>query len=80
MIKMVTSETIVDQQMIAIGKKVRELRKKKNRNYETWCSLHHINKVTLNRLERGASVKLKLILEIIQKLEQTPEEFFNGIH
>jgi transcriptional regulator with XRE-family HTH domain len=79
MTKKVSSEASVDQQMKTIGEKVRELRRQKNPNYEAWSYLNGINKVSLNRIERGENVTMKLFLEILKKLQVSPEHFFKSI-
>ena len=79
MAKKVISGTSVDQQMKTIGEKVREMRKKKNPNYEAWSYLNGINKVSLNRIERGENVTMKMLLEILHKLDVSPHDFFNDI-
>jgi transcriptional regulator with XRE-family HTH domain len=79
MAKKVSSEASVDQQMKAIGTKIRELRREKNPNYEAWSYLNGINKVSLNRIERGENVTMKLFLEILKKLQVSPEDFFKSI-
>ncbi len=79
MTKKVRSIVSVDQQMKIIGERVRELRKKKNPNYEAWSYLNGINKVSLNRIERGENVTMKMLLEILHKLEVSPQDLFNGI-
>jgi len=79
MAKKVSSEASVDQQMKAIGDKVRELRRQKNPNYEAWSYLNGINKVNLSRLERGENITMKLFLEILKKLDVSPQNFFKMI-
>ena len=79
MAKKVSSEASVDQQMKKIGEKVRELRRQKNQNYEAWSYLNGINKVSLNRIERGENVTMKLFLEILKKLQVSPQDFFKSI-
>lgn len=79
MTKKATSTVSVDQQMKIIGEKVRELRKMKNPNYEAWSYLNGINKVSLNRIERGENVTMKMLLEILNKLDVSPHDFFSGI-
>lgn len=79
MVKKESSDISVVQQMKTIGEKVRELRKKKNPNYEAWSYLNGINKVSLNRIERGENVTMKMLLEILHKLDVSPHDFFNGI-
>jgi transcriptional regulator with XRE-family HTH domain len=79
MAKKISTEVSVDQQMKIIGEKVRELRRKKNPNYEAWAYLNGINKVSLNRIERGENVTMKMLLEILKKLDVSVADFFNGI-
>ena len=79
MAKKVISEASVDQQMKTIGEKVRELRRQKNPNYEAWSYLNGINKVSLSRLERGENITMKLFLEILKKLDVSPQNFFKMI-
>ena len=79
MSKKISPEVSVDQQMKIIGERVRELRKQKNSNYEAWSYLNGINKVSLNRIERGENVTMKMLLEILKKLDVSITDFFNGI-
>jgi transcriptional regulator with XRE-family HTH domain len=63
-----------------IGDKVRQLRKEKSPNYEDFAYKNNINKVTLNRIERGGSVSTKLFFNVLQKLGITSlEDFFKGL-
>ena len=79
MTKKVSSEASIDQQMKTVGGKVRELRRQKNQNYEAWAYLNGINKVSLNRIERGENVTMKLFLEILKKLDVSVQDFFKDI-
>ena len=79
MAKKTRPEIPVDQQLKAIGEKVRELRRQKNPNYEAWAYMNGINKVSLSRIERGENVTMKMLLEVLKKLEVTPQDFFKGI-
>jgi transcriptional regulator with XRE-family HTH domain len=79
MAKKTRPEIPVDQQLKAIGEKVRELRKQKNPNYEAWAYLNGINKVSLLRIERGENVTMKMLLEILKKLDVSLPEFFKDI-
>lgn len=79
MAKKVSSDSSVDQQMKTIGEKVRELRKHKNPNYEAWSYLNGINKVSLNRIERGENVTMRMLLEIFKKLDVSVQDFFKNI-
>ncbi len=66
----------VDLLLKKIGKKVRELRKKEQRNYELWVKGKNINKVTLNRCERGEVVTTKNLFIILNHLNVSPAKFF----
>lgn len=78
--KVIESYSEVDQKLEQIGKKVRQLRKAKNPNYEIFAEQNNINKVTLSRVERGESVSNKLFFNVLNKLEITSlEEFFKGL-
>jgi transcriptional regulator with XRE-family HTH domain len=70
----------VNQKLSVIGERVRQLRKVKCPNYEDFAFVKNINKVTLNRIERGESVSTKLFLNVLEKLEITSlEDFFKGL-
>jgi hypothetical protein len=73
------SPEVVEEQMKAIGDKVRELRKQINPNYEAWSFLNNVNKVSLSRLERGENVTTKMLLQILQKLGVSAMDFFKDI-
>jgi transcriptional regulator with XRE-family HTH domain len=79
MAKKVSPEASVEQQLKTIGAKVRELRREKNPNYEAWSYLNGINKVSLNRIERGENVTMKMLLEILKKLDVSVQDFFKDI-
>jgi transcriptional regulator with XRE-family HTH domain len=78
--KVIESYSEVDQKLKLIGEKIRQVRKEKNPNYESFAAVNNINKVTLNRIERGDSVSTKLFFNVLNKLEITSlEEFFKGL-
>ena len=79
MAKKIITNVTVEQQMKAIGEKVRELRRLKNPNYEAWSYLNGINKVTLSRVEMGENVTMRLFLEILKKLDVSAKDFFKDI-
>jgi len=66
----------IDLLLKKIGVKVRELRKKEQRNYELWAKEKGINKVTLNRCERGDVVSTKNLFIILNHLNVSPGKFF----
>lgn len=70
----------VDQKLVQIGEKVRKLRKENSPNYEDFALEKNINKVTLNKIENGKSVSIKLFISVLQKLQITSlEDFFKGL-
>jgi transcriptional regulator with XRE-family HTH domain len=69
----------VSLKMAEIGERVRQLRKAYNTNYEDFAKSKNINKVTLNRLERGDNVSLKLFLSVLIKLDISLDEFSKGL-
>jgi transcriptional regulator with XRE-family HTH domain len=70
----------VNQKLKSIGAKVRMLRKEKSPNYEVFALENNINKITLNRIERGESVSTKLFINVLLKLEiSSLEDFFRGL-
>ena len=69
----------VNQKLENIGAKVRMLRKEKSPNYEDFATKSNINKVTLNKIERGESVSLRLFVLTIQKIGISLEDFFKGL-
>jgi hypothetical protein len=79
MAKKISSQTIVEQELKAIGDKVREIRRQINPNYEAWAYLNSVNKVSLNRLERGENVTTKMLLQILQKLGVSAKDFFSDL-
>ncbi len=62
-----------------IGIKVRELRKKQEKNYEIFAKNHKINKVTLQRLETGKNFTMKSLIEVLHVLGVSPEKFFRNL-
>jgi transcriptional regulator with XRE-family HTH domain len=77
--KIPESYTNVDIKLGQIGEKVRKFRKEKYPNYEDFARKCNINKVVINRLERGENISLKLFVNVIQKLEISLEEFCTGL-
>jgi DNA-binding XRE family transcriptional regulator len=53
----------VDQKLMQIGERVRQLRKEKSPNYEDLARENIINIVTLNKIEKGYSVSLRLFMD-----------------
>ena len=69
----------VNMKLEKIGAKVRILRKELSPNYEVFAAKSNINKVTLNKIERGESVSLKLFVLTVQKMGISLEDFFKGL-
>lgn len=68
-----------DQKLVQIGEKIRKLRKAKSPNYEDFARNNNINKVTLNKIEKGDNVSLRLFINVIQKLGISLQDFFKGL-
>ena len=77
--KVPESNMEIDQKLVQIGEKVRKLRKEKRANYEDFARENNINKVTLNKIEKGESVSLRLFLTVIQKLGISLQDFFKKL-
>jgi transcriptional regulator with XRE-family HTH domain len=77
--KVPESNKEIDQKLVQIGEKVRKLRKEKRANYEDFARENNINKVTLNKIEKGESVSLRLFLTVIQKLGISLQDFFKKL-
>ena len=78
--KVPESYSDVNQKLLQIGERVRKLRKEKFSNYESFSEASNINKVTLNRIELGKSVSMKLFINVLLKLEiSSLEDFFQGL-
>jgi transcriptional regulator with XRE-family HTH domain len=77
--KMPESYANANQKLVQIGVKVRKLRKDMSPNYEDFAANSNINKVTLNRIERGDNVSLRLFVNTLQKMGISLEDFFKGL-
>lgn len=78
--KVPESYSDVNQKLQQIGERVRKLRKEKYSNYESFSEASNVNKVTLNRIELGKSVSMKLFISVLLKLEiSSLEDFFQGL-
>ena len=77
--KVLEPNSEVNQKLENIGAKVRMLRKERSPNYEDFAAKSNINKVTLNKIERGESVSLRLFVLTIQKIGISLEDFFKGL-
>ena len=77
--KVPESYSDVNQKLEQIGVKVRMIRKEMSPNYEDFATHSNINKVTLNKIERGESVSLRLFVLSLQKMGISLEDFFKGL-
>jgi len=77
--KVQESYSDVNKKLEQIGAKVRSLRKEMSPNYEDFATRSNINKVTLNKIERGESVSLRLFVLTLQKIGISLEDFFKGL-
>jgi transcriptional regulator with XRE-family HTH domain len=69
----------VDIKLKEIGQKLRMIRKTQYSNYEEFAQKCNINKVLINRSERGKNISMKQFVNIIQKLGISFEEFFKEL-
>ena len=67
--------------LVQIGKKIRMLRKQNPDfvNYEVFAFTHKINKVTLQRIERGENYNMESLLKVLNALGVGLSEFFHDI-
>ncbi len=67
--------------LIKIGEKVRKLRKQNPDyvNYEVFAFTHRINKVTLQRIERGENYNMESLLKVLKALDIMLSDFFKDI-
>jgi hypothetical protein len=70
-----------DKRLILIGEKIRMLRKLNPdfKNYEVFAFTHRINKVTLQRIERGDNYNMESLLKVIDALDVKLSAFFSDI-
>jgi transcriptional regulator with XRE-family HTH domain len=70
-----------DQRLIRIGEKIRQLRKANDdfKNYEVFAFTHKINKVTLQRIERGENYNMESLLKVLDALGVKLSDFFKDI-
>jgi transcriptional regulator with XRE-family HTH domain len=79
MSKLPKSDINPDQLLLIIGSKVRKLRKMQNKNYEAFAKEHNFNKVTLQRIESGQNFTMTSLIELLNILGVSLEEFFSDI-
>ena len=78
---MKASEKKKNPTLIKIGEKVRKLRKSNPEfdNYERFAFMNNINKVTLQRIERGENYNMESLLKVLNALGISLSEFFEDI-
>jgi len=62
-----------------IGKRLREKRKEKNKNYVRFAKEHGFPKMTVNRIENGENSNLKTIITFACAVNISLEELFSGM-
>jgi transcriptional regulator with XRE-family HTH domain len=75
------STEIKDLRLLAIGEKIRAIRKSNPDfvNYEVFAFTKKINKVTLQRIEKGENYNMESLLKVMDALEIKLSDFFIGI-
>ena len=78
---MVKSKEEKNPTLVQIGKKIRKLRKsnKDFDNYEVFAFTHKINKVTLQRMEKGENFTMQNFLKVLNALDISLSDFFKDI-
>jgi transcriptional regulator with XRE-family HTH domain len=71
------ADTDLEKQMQDIGKRMKELRKKKHSNYEHFAYENELNRVQYGRYENGKDLRMSSFLNILKALKVTPKEFFS---
>ena len=62
-----------------IGEKIRQLRKEVEPNYENFAFKNGINRMSYFNVEKGNNIQLSTLLKILDGLDITLEEFFQGL-
>ncbi len=69
----------VEHLLKEIGSKVRFYRKSITNNYETFADEHHLNKVTVSRIESGQNFTMTSLIQVLGAMNVSLEDFFRGI-
>jgi transcriptional regulator with XRE-family HTH domain len=74
-------KTEKDPTLIKIGEKIRKIRKQNPDyvNYEVFAFTHRINKVTLQRIEKGENYNIESLLKVLKALNIGLSDFFKDI-
>lgn len=67
----------IEKQMQGVGKRIKELRKKKYSNYEHFAYENDLNRVQYGRYENGKDMRMSSFLKILKALKISPKEFFS---
>lgn len=78
---MMESTPLKDARLLIIGERVRAIRKSNPdyANYEVFAFTHKINKVTLQRIEKGENYNMESLLKVLDALGIKLSEFFRDI-
>jgi len=69
-----------ERRLINIGARLRELRKAKGyRAYDEFAFKQGINRSTYGRMEKGRNMRMDTFLDVIDALDITLEEFYEGM-
>ena len=72
-------DNAADEILLRIGLRVRELRKKQEKNYEAFARFNNLNKVTLQRLETGQNFTMKSLIVTLDSLGISLKDFFRDL-
>lgn len=72
-------KNIVEQTLEEIGARLRNHRKAKSKNHESFASETGFNRTTVLRAESGKNLNLKTLIEMLYVLEIPIEDFFKGL-
>lgn len=74
------NEKEIDEQIIKIAHKLKELRKNKGyKSYETFAFEKELNRVQYWRIESGQNITLKTLLKVLKIHEISLAEFFKDL-
>jgi len=69
----------IEKQLLKLGERFQELRKEKGySNYESFAFEHNLPRAQYGRYEKGQDLRFSSLLKVLQALDITLEEFFEG--
>ena len=71
--------TKVTQQLKQVGQKFEELRKINIKESKSFTEENDINRMTLWRIQNGKDFQLSKLLQVLNAIGISPEDFFKGI-